>query len=147
MPNYIVFQDQPENLKVQIYGRDGSALRGIKVDSQGNLMASFTKTFTEETITILITPNVFTGSKAQNVSVQSVYSYFIKNDGTNAAEVKIQISPDDMNWVDDSGITTINSDELKVLVPSKFLKYVRVAFKSSTANQSTSLTIIFQAQS
>jgi len=60
--------------------------------------------------------------------------------------VKLQISPDGYGYVDDSAATLIPDGITDALVPVRFGRYLRVAYRSANINQSTSLTIWCQGQ-
>ncbi|MFD3157157.1 DUF6385 domain-containing protein [Haloimpatiens sp. FM7330] len=78
-------------------------------------------------------------------SQQSAVTFFVKNEGSYDAVVKLQISPDDSNYIDDSLEITVRAGEMKALVPMIFARYTRIAYKSSGVN-STNLDIVMQGQ-
>ncbi|GAV24128.1 hypothetical protein ciss_00610 [Carboxydothermus islandicus] len=132
---------------ILIYGYDGTQNRAIKTDANGNLMSTTIRTFTEYSETGTTT-DTYTGSTAQDVSTMATYTMFVKNTGTtNSATVKLQISPNNTDWLDDSAEVTLTPGSSTALSASTFLRYIRVAYKSTLLGQSTDLNIIFQGQS
>ncbi|AEE97101.1 DNRLRE domain-containing protein [Mahella australiensis] len=85
-------------------------------------------------------------SEAFDVSQQSIVTVFIKNDGANDAMVKLQISPDDSSYIDDSDEDVLAPGMMKAMVPARFGRYLRVAYRSVNIAESTSLHICYQAQ-
>lgn len=93
----------------------------------------------------------FTGSALttpdQNVLSLSRWSWICYNtssDATAIATVKMQGSPDEVAWLDNSSLVTLSQFDVTALVPSFFLKYQRVYYSSGTT--AASLNIYFQAQ-
>jgi VIT1/CCC1 family predicted Fe2+/Mn2+ transporter len=58
--------------------------------------------------------------------------------------VKVQISPNNTDWIDDGTAVTVDAGALVTLVPSVFLKYVRLAAIATTT--SATLTAFIQGQ-
>lgn len=81
----------------------------------------------------------------QDTSLKSVYSYAIINRGSNAAEVKIEISPNEINFISDLQ-ESVAPSSTKVIIPIRFMKYTRVSVKSQETGQPTSVDVYFQAQ-
>ncbi|GAV22145.1 DUF6385 domain-containing protein [Carboxydothermus pertinax] len=132
---------------ILIYGYDGTQNRAIKTDASGNLLSSTIRTFSEYTEAV-ITGDTYTGSTAQDVSTMATYTMFVKNTGaTNSATVKLQISPNNSDWLDDSAEVTLTPGSSTAFTVSTFLRYIRVAYKSTLPGQSTDLSVIFQGQS
>jgi len=93
---------------ILIYGYDGTQNRAIKTDVNGNLLSATIRSFTEYSETATTT-DTYTGSTAQDVSTMATYTMFVKNTGaTNSATVKLQISPNNTDWLDDSAEVTLN---------------------------------------
>lgn len=130
---------------VLIYGTDGSDNYPLKTDDTGVLQVSSSRIFTSESENVTTT-NDFTGSTARDISVQSSVTFFINNTGTNVATVKVQISPDNTIWIDDSSATEVLASSAIALGVSKFARYARISYKSTVTGQHTDLTIIYQSQ-
>ncbi|KUO72308.1 MAG: hypothetical protein APF81_21635 [Desulfosporosinus sp. BRH_c37] len=62
------------------------------------------------------------------------------------ALVKMQISPDGTNWLDEAGPVTINQNSLTTLVTSIFLKYARVFYSAVNAASAVTLNVFFQGE-
>lgn len=62
------------------------------------------------------------------------------------AVVKMQISPDGTNWLDEAGPVTINQNGLTALVSSIFLKYARVYYSAVNAASAVTLNVFFQGE-
>lgn len=95
---------------------------------------------------IVMTSDVFQCISAQNTSQFSMVTFFIKNNGINPAVVRLEISPNDVDFTQDDIDFTIGGGDLKALATMKFGKYTRVCFKSANPWQNTTLTIQMQAQ-
>ena len=130
---------------IVVYGNDGTDNRALKTDATGILQVAYTKIFTNATQNIT-TANSYAGSTARDISLQSQYSFFVSNTGANSATAKVQISPDNTLWIDDSTEFEVAAGEAAILSPSRFANYVRVAYKSTVADSSTTADIIYQAQ-
>lgn len=88
-----------------------------------------------ETLDTSATINVVTTSIAygasQSVLNLSQFSFFVKG-GTATTNVKIQLSPNDSDWLDDDTLTrTLAANTLTILTPTRFSKYVRLAGQGS----------------
>ncbi|TCK98612.1 hypothetical protein EDC19_1044 [Natranaerovirga hydrolytica] len=91
------------------------------------------------------TQNDFRYSEANNTSDKTLVTYFIKNIGEHTAQVKLQVSGNHEDYVDDTPEFEIAPLETIALVPKIYGKYTRVAFKSHHYNASTTLKINFQS--
>lgn len=67
---------------------------------------------------------------------------------TNAADIIIQISPTNStsDAIDHITETNFAAEAKDVFVPTKFLRYIRLGYKSSSAGNSTTLDVYFQAR-
>ncbi len=130
---------------IVVYGNDGTDNRALKTDTTGVLLVATSKTFTNQSQTVT-TADAYTGSTGRDISLQTLTSFFVNNTGANSATVKVQISPDNTLWVDDSTEFTVAAAETKVLTPTRFANYARIAYKSTSAGSSTTADIIYQAQ-
>lgn len=134
-----------EQDNLAIYGNDGSTNRAIKTDSEGVVQVTSSRTFTNVSQSVSTT-DTYAGSTSQDISLQSSSVFFVNNAGANPANIKVQISPDNTLWVDDSSESTITASAVTALGITKFANYARIAYKSENSGQSTDLTIIYQAQ-
>lgn len=95
----------------------------------------------------LITSDIYKYSKVHDVSCVSNYTWFAKNTGTvNRCDAVIQISPNAVDWIDDSALFTFGPGETAILVPKIFSKYTRLAYKSSQPGSGTFIEIYIQSQ-
>ena len=95
------------------------------------------------------TADTYAGTTPQDIARWPTFSYFIENASETAAAgmAKIQISPDGTKWVDDSAEETILQNAFTVLVNTRYLRYVRIAYKSAVDGFPASLKVTFQARS
>lgn len=200
MPNYKIFQDNPDQARIKIYGSNNVA---FATDSSGNLTVTapaaglsitppsgglsitapangLTVTAPAEGLSITpptsgllitstglrvlsdlattdvsttranITDTAGTPDTTYNVLGLKEWTFGIVNSSlaTNAqALVKLQISPDAANWMDNTSSVTINQNGVDALVASIFLKYARVYYSAVNASSAVTLNIFFQGQS
>ncbi|RUS49103.1 DUF6385 domain-containing protein [Cohnella sp. AR92] len=107
------------------------------------------KSFQESASTNLNTADAFTALPAVTTSVLGTYSFFVynKGPGTNKADARVEVSANGTNWFDDvDTITGIAAGSVDVLVPKTFLKYTRLAYRSSAAGSSATIDVYFNAQ-
>lgn len=127
-----------------VYGNDGVTNRAIHTDTSGNIVVA--KTFIQSTQNVTTT-DTLSGGESQDISLLSTVSFFVKNTGANPADIFIQVSPNNVDWVNNIfGGEVVQSNNQTVDSPSYFLQYARVAFKSTNPGNPTTLMIIFQAQ-
>jgi len=196
MPNYSVFNLQPEELKILVYGVHSTGPKPLLVDDSGQLhVASVTvtaetieailagtldavlgttvsagtldavlgttvsagtldavgqilhKSFFEQSFLNVVTADTLTPLPAITTGVLGLSSFFIYNAGTNGALVQVQISADSTNWFPDVVPTSpIVGGTVSVLVPTRFLKYTRLAYQSAVTGLPTTLDVYFNAQ-
>ncbi|RJQ09469.1 MAG: hypothetical protein C4551_03925, partial [Bacillota bacterium] len=133
---------------ILVYGNDGTTNHALLTDTSGNMQTMiYRRLATDTNESGLVTGDTYTGATARDIGEQSQFSFAVKNTGaTNGATVKIQISPNNSDWIDDTAETNVAAASSVALVPGKYLRYARVAYKSQTAGQSTSVTVWYQAQ-
>lgn len=135
---------------IEVYGYDGSAIHRIQTDTDGNIRTHLTaRDFSELTETDLSSSNAFTFSEARDNSEFSTYSFAVYNSGdTNSIDARLEVSADaDVNhWCVDVDARSISATSVDVFFPASFLKYSRIAYKSTTTDNASSLDIYFQAQ-
>ena len=94
----------------------------------------------------VITGDSFAYSTPRQFSKAFFSTFFIKNDGLEDAVVKLQISSDDITYIDDSIEITVAAGEEVTLIPQTFGNYMRVAYKSLNLGQPTILSINYIAK-
>jgi hypothetical protein len=130
---------------VQIYGYDGTVNRAILTDDTGRLQITAITSFAEATQTVSTT-TAFTGSTGRDVSLVPDYTWFVHNTGAvNSADVQLEISPNNVDWVIDGAVKIVPADTAVVVVPSIFLRYTRISYKSTVPAADTTLVLIWQA--
>jgi hypothetical protein len=87
-------------------------------------------------------------SDTQDISLESSFNWFIKNEGTGATQnitLVVELSPDGTNWLQDTGsIISLAFGESKMITVTNFLKNTRFVITGGTA--ATSVISCFQAQ-
>lgn len=133
---------------ILIYGYDGTNIQRIKTDTDGNIRTHVTaRDFTEASQADLSSADTFTNSTSQDTSQYRVYSFAVYNTGnTNSLDAQLEVSPDDTMWTVDQGPRPITAGSMDVFYPAAFLKYTRIAYKSTAPGDATSLDIYYQAQ-
>jgi hypothetical protein len=130
---------------VQVFGFDGSVNRAILTDDTGRLQIIAITSFSEATQTVT-TATAFTGSTARDVSLVPDHTWFVHNTGlVNSADVQLEISPNNVDWVTDGAVQTIPANTAIVVVPSIFLRYTRISYRSTVAAADTTLVLTWQA--
>lgn len=94
----------------------------------------------------VITGDVYAFSTPRQFSKAFFSTFFIKNDGPEDAVIKLQISSDDITYVDDGLEVTVATGEEVTLIPQIFGNYIRVAYKSATIGLPTILAINYIAK-
>ncbi|MDF2613700.1 MAG: hypothetical protein K0S71_1486 [Clostridia bacterium] len=133
---------------IVVYGNDGTSNKVLKTDGNGVLQVNYTHTFTDQTLlTDAATTNAYQYVIQQDISDMSTYAFFIKNSGaTNGAKLQVQLSPNGTDWVNDSDEITLAHSTNTILTANKFLKFIRIGYKSAVDDASTTVTVIFQGQ-
>ena len=84
----------------------------------------------------------------QDISLESSYNWFIKNEGTVADQditLVVELSPDGTNWVEDTGtIISLPFGESKMITVTNFLQYTRFVITGGAA--ATTVISSFQSQ-
>lgn len=144
---------------IAIYGFDGTTNQAIRTDAAGRLEirsisdtvtvsgnVNTTPTFSETNFLDVITGDTFTGLSYVDTSTQTMYTFYVYNKGPNSADVRLDVSPDEITFFTDVAARTIASGATDTFVAKTFLRYTRLAYKSTTAGQPTTLDVFFQKQ-
>lgn len=130
---------------VQVFGFDGTVNRAILTDDTGRLQIIAITSFAEATQTVT-TAAAFAGSTARDVSLVPDHTWFVHNTGlVNSADVQLEISPNNVDWVTDGAVQVIPANTAIVVVPSIFLRYTRISYRSTVAAADTTLVLTWQA--
>ncbi|GAX91614.1 hypothetical protein EFBL_3304 [Effusibacillus lacus] len=136
---------------IQIFGFDGKHVRPIRTDAEGRVKvvqsSSFpARKFHEKKFLGIFTQDDWILLKPQNTSRQVTYSYAIVNRGHNPVIVKVEVSPNSLDFAIDREEEVI-SDETVVIVPTRFLRYTRISLRSKEPGKPTLVDVYFQSQS
>ncbi|GFR34988.1 DUF6385 domain-containing protein [Thermobrachium celere] len=134
---------------ILIYGNDGSNNVVIATDSDGYIKTvSAKRSFISSLNSNLSTDDDYTYLSFIDVSMYSDYVFYVKNKGSNSASFVVQISPTENESDAITHITDIEVEagQKELIIPSKFLRYLRLGYKSKNSGQSTTLDIYFQAR-
>lgn len=86
-------------------------------------------------------------SIARNTSLGRLCTYFISNIGNQDIVAKLQISPDNIVFVDDNGGNyTVKPGETAAMVPYVFAKFTRVAVRNVNMYESSKVKLWYQMQ-
>ncbi len=183
MPNFKIFQDNPDQARIKIFGNQNLALsqdstgnlgitstglaitppaNGLAITSTGlaitppagGLMITSTglavQTATTDVSEVLanITDTAGSPDTTYNVLNLTTWSFGVVNASTTIAPatVKLQISPDGTNWLDNAGPVTLNTGDVTALVATLFLKYARIYYAAVNAASAVTLNIFFQGK-
>ncbi len=133
---------------ITVYGSDGTTNHVLLTDSTGILQVNSTRAFTNATLTTSDTTDSYQYTTQQEIAQLSSYQFFVKNTGdTNNVTVVVELSPNGTDWVVDSDERQVNPGAATIITSSKFLRYIRLGYKSTTTGASTAISAIFQGQS
>jgi len=130
----------PSRDGIKIFASDGNSIASTLEGLVQIKMSGRKYVQSIETVTSSI---FFVPTLPRDVSELSVYSYAVHNSGIEGAIVQLQISPDGVIWAEDNVECEIVSGALAVFTPNRFLRYVRLIYRSEFPNP---LKIWFQAQ-
>ncbi|WP_415839991.1 DUF6385 domain-containing protein, partial [Paenibacillus endophyticus] len=107
------------------------------------------KSFQETSSLNIVTADAFTALPTVTTSVFGTYSFFVYNrgPGANTADARVEISANGTNWYADvDTVTGVAVGSVDVLVPQRFLKYTRLAYRSSATGLPTTIDAYFNGQ-
>ena len=81
-----------------------------------------------------------------DVSDKSIISFLVRNHGADEVDVQLQISPNGIQFIEDGREIQIAPQQTKVIVPYRFAKYMRLAYRSRGDGDPTSITLWYQGQ-
>ncbi len=103
--------------------------------------------FLPRQVTGITTVDAYSFLALVDVSENSMVTYVVTNTGgANSATVKLQISADGSTWIDDASETTVSLGATVAIVPRVFAQFARLAYRSTSAGLSTTLTVLTQIQ-
>lgn len=143
--------EKDEIEKVQIFGTDGKNILPILTDSKGRLVISANIIippvyYKQIELKNIVTANPYKFTQAFDVSRLTRTSFIVMNQDSNSATVQLQDSPDGMNYQIDVPEREIEPNTFVVFTPTRFVRFQRLAYRSTISNEATKLDIFFQAQ-
>jgi len=130
----------PSRDGIKIYGSNGNSIEST-LDGLVQVKMSGRKYL--QSVESVISSNVSVATMPKDVSEVSVFSYAVHNTGTVGVVVQLQISPDGAIWTADDLEREILPGALAVFTPNRFLRYVRLIYRSQSPNP---LIVWLQAQ-
>ncbi|ADQ06008.1 conserved hypothetical protein [Caldicellulosiruptor hydrothermalis 108] len=134
---------------ILIYGLSDSGNTAISTTATGDININHNgRKFFELSLLNVTTGDDYQYTDFIDVSNYSTYSFYVKNTGTtNAADIVLQISPTTNagDTIDLLLLASLPAGDKDVLVPNKFLRYIRLGYKSTVSLLPTTLDIYFQA--
>ena len=132
---------------ITVYGSDGTDNHILLTDAAGVLQVNTARTFANNTLTTLATTDSYQYTTQQEIAQLTTYQFFVKNTGdTNNVTVVVELSPNGTDWVIDSDERQVNPGAATIITSSKFLRYIRLGYKSTSTGASTAISAIFQGQ-
>ncbi|CCO09054.1 DUF6385 domain-containing protein [Desulforamulus hydrothermalis] len=141
------------------FGFDGADVQPVRTDADGRLeirnisdpvtvtgSIQITPTFTEINYIDVDTDDSFTGLDYVDTSTQNMYTFYVYNKGDNPVDIRLDISPDQVTYFTDVAARTLTSGTTDTFVAKTFLRYTRIAYKSTLPGNSTTIDVFFQTQ-
>jgi hypothetical protein len=154
VPNFKIFQETPDKARVKIYGSQDVAIR---TDSTGAVVITSPSLSVETTVATTdvsaVIPDITDtdGSPDETRLTLGLRTWTLGvlngPDSEGEASVKLQLSPDADNWMDEAAAVTLDVGDVASLVATTFLKYARVYYAAVNAASAITLSIFFQGQS
>ncbi|WP_410510997.1 DUF6385 domain-containing protein [Paenibacillus sp. BR2-3] len=107
----------------------------------GDLGTSDTAPVSHTIASATLTPSV-----TRSVITLSQYAISVSNSCETGLVIQLQLSPDNVNWTNDSGTRLIAASTAGILAPSKFTKYARIQYAAQTAACTVTFNEFFQGQ-
>lgn len=139
--------------KVQIFGTDGKHILPILTDAEGRLKISadiivIPISYEEIAMKNITTTNDFQFTDSFDVSKNMKTSIIIYNHSlVNPVIIQLQGSPDEKNYQYDLPEAIIEPKSFQILTPTRFIRYLRIAYRSTNLNKPANIDIFCQAQS
>ncbi|MFC4767272.1 DUF6385 domain-containing protein [Effusibacillus consociatus] len=87
-----------------------------------------------------------TPSTTRNVLTLSQFSLGVSNSCATGLVVQLQISPDNVNFTNDTGTFLVPQNDARSFTPSRFAKYARLQYAAQTAGCTVTFVEFFQGQ-
>lgn len=145
--DYLDDDDKPGIDFVQIFGTDGKTILPVLTDSKGRLITSPFVSFIEIVIKNIKTANDFNFTQPFDISQLTTTSFIVINQSSlNSATIQLQDSPNNIIYETDPPEFVIEPKSFKVLTPTRFIRFQRIAYRSTKNNKPAKIDIFFQAQ-
>lgn len=133
------------NDSVLIYGQDeNNKKHAVRTDHAGRVKVDTVEFINiEEDISIEGCPIV---SGSFDVSEFKTYTFAIINYSCCNIQVQLQISPDNLHFYNEGIVEEILPRDINVMVPKRFLRYVRLLFISTSEADHAALKVYLQGQ-
>ncbi|OEF98883.1 hypothetical protein BHF71_02855 [Vulcanibacillus modesticaldus] len=150
---YVDLGDDKEIIeKVQIFGVDDSKVLPIITDPEGRLkvVADITInpiSYREIVIKNLPSLNNYNFTQPFDVSQSTRTSFIVVNRSlVNTVTVQLQNSPDNSIYETDLPEDTIKPNSFKILTPTRFIRFYRIAYRSTIADKPAVIDVYYQSQ-
>jgi hypothetical protein len=139
----------PTRDKIEIFGSNGQELVPIRTDAMGRLeviSSSSTSTiFMEEEFLNINVSHAITSLPAQDSRTKSMTSYAVANRGDEPIIVRVEISPNALDYAKDMQ-ETVPPQSMRVFVPNRFLKWTRLSINTEASTSASIVDVYFQSQ-
>lgn len=137
--------------KVQIFGTDGEHILPVLTDSKGRIKISSKIiippiSFKEIVIQNIQINNYFEMTRSFDLSQKSNVSFVVVNKGSNPVSVQLRISPNDSIYKVDVPEMEVDPFSFEILTPTRFIRFAKIAYRSTLSGQPSCLDIFIQAQ-
>jgi len=137
-----------KNTEIRVYGtkaRNSQLWPSFNIYFS-NIEVTVDPIFVKEAEYHLIAQTGFQFSKAREMGKAVFSSFFVRNTGSNSLIVQLQVSADRINYLDDGKEEEVLPGSQTILVPQYFGEFNRIAYRSGSAGQITTLNIIYVAK-
>lgn len=135
--------------KVTIYGSNTEI--PVETDSEGRIIISgqlqvSPVVYSELSFFDLHSSDELQSLPPQDRSIQTTLSYAVVNQSESPATIFLEISPNNIDFSLDSELIA-REFSTEVVTPLRYLRYIRLSYKSAIPGQHASFDVYFQAQS
>jgi hypothetical protein len=137
---------------VLVYGSDKKrCIHPVLVDRKGRILVRLiqpipSRIFRERKFTDIEVQPEWTFLPSQETARQITYSYAVINLSDTPVSVRVEIGPDREHYTTDRE-ETVPPGQTIVMVPTRFLRFTRVALLSQDQDKTVRVDVYYQAQS
>lgn len=137
---------------VLVYGSDkNKCLHPVLVDRKGRILVRLiqlepSRIFREQKFTDIEVRTEWSFLPSQETARQITYSYAVINFSDTPVSVRVEISPDREHYTTDRE-ETVYPGQTIVMVPTRFLRFTRVALQTQDPDKTVRVDVYYQAQS